>query len=301
MINQDNDLESWLQLAVEHPVFIVGTMRSGTSFLGQALNQCESLIGCPFELRRVWSRAGVPMASDVVDNVCPCLEEQDVQEGQLELLSAAFKQEMLKNLTGKNLGQDIRFLNKCPHLCNKLGLVKSLFPEAIFLWTLRDLTEVVTSLKNLFLRPHFRDIDCYHEWPPLDSSAGARCFSVTSLCKINQLNKSRCFPGGNIRYLAEYWLESNRAVMAQLSEVPDHRKLVVNHQHVLKQPQQVARQVEGVLQLDAGRCEAIVRDSNGEATRQWKHGLTDEEQHELDVFMQQNRQEVNDIFAAASR
>ena len=158
--------QKWLQDAVDRPVFIVGTMRSGTSFLGLALNQADTMHGCPFELRRVWSRAGrVPMASDVVDNVCPCLGKNDVWPGQADSLKKAFQNEIIRNLGDKKLHPQSRFLNKCPHLCNKLGLVDVLFPEATYIWTVRSLKDVVISLKTLLLRPYFSDNDYFHVWP----------------------------------------------------------------------------------------------------------------------------------------
>lgn len=294
--------KNWLLNTVDRPVFIVGTMRSGTSFLGLALNAVSSLIGCPFELRRVWSRAGrVPMASDVGDTVCPCLGEQDLWQGQAEALRRAFQKEVLDNLGTKTLSPNSRLLNKCPHLCNKLELVKALFPDATFIWTLRSLDQVVISLKNLFLRPYLVEQDCYHVWPHPSSEPSARCFSVHGNHHPAMAEVDRVFPGGNIRFLAEYWLESNIAVANSLASLDDQQRLAVPHRDVLERPHFIASRLEQILRLDKGECHAVNRDANSAATRQWSHTLSSDEEVQLNDFKDQHHKQIQLVLDAAEQ
>ena len=135
-------------------------MRSGTTLLADLLGIHPNIIHCPFELRMVWSRVGnVPMASPKTrDRTCPCLKETDVRPGQRERLSRAFLQEMIKNKGTKSLNNAL-FLNKNPHLGNKLPFVNSLFPNARFIWIYRDMPSVAASLKKILNRKEI------HYWP----------------------------------------------------------------------------------------------------------------------------------------
>lgn len=297
---------AYLDSAVDKPVFIVGTMRSGTSFLGLALNQIETFVGCPFELRQVWSNAGrVPMASDVIDSECPCLTESDVWPGQLQSLREAFKLRMLDNIGDKQLGSNSRFLNKCPHLCNKLGLVKSLFPKAGYIWTLRNLEEVVVSLKNLFLRPYFMEQDCFHYWQPKEKSTSrggasrARCFAVRKEQDINAHHVKRFFPGGDVEFLAEYWLESNLAVMDFFQkQSPEHTSVVIHHD-VIANPKKVASRLERIFELDEGECRYIVRDSTKDKVGGWSESLDTVETSQLHKFSERNHSAISKIWKYA--
>ena len=58
---------------IQHPIFLVGTMRSGTTLLGDMLGQSPHIALCPFELKDIWSAvSGIPMASPKTrDLVCP--------------------------------------------------------------------------------------------------------------------------------------------------------------------------------------------------------------------------------------
>lgn len=302
MKNLSPEQSQLLENAVSRPVFIVGTMRSGTSFLGQSLNEAESLIGCPFELRRVWSRAGrVPMASDVGDETCPCLDASNMWLGQERALKDAFKQEMVNNLHTKTLTRNSRFLNKCPHLCNKLGLVDALFSQAHYLWTIRPLKEVVQSLNNLFQRPFFRQNDYFHLWPYIDGKEEPRCFSVLNYSAIESNEISRAFPGGDIQFLAEYWLESNLAVAKHFRAIERNRTLCVRHEDVIQKPHETAKNIERSLGLSRGQAGAVFKDSDSALTKQWDFNLKMSEELILAEFSETHSEAINFINEVAAQ
>jgi hypothetical protein len=187
---------------IKKPIFLVGCMRSGTTMLADLLGQHPNIIHCPFELRGVWSRAGnVPMASPKThDRKCPCLKETDVRPGQAERLSRAFIAEMKKNKGSRNINH-ATFLNKNPHLGNKLPFVNALFPDARFIWIYRDMPSVAASLKKILNRK------VIHYWPEKEEPETVRCWECFFNGVPAQVNRERCFPGGDVKYLAEYWYE----------------------------------------------------------------------------------------------
>lgn len=224
--------------AVDRPVFVVGTMRSGTGFLGLSLNQANDLIGCPFELRRVWAEDGnVPMASDLFGRDCPQFVAEDANRVPLIRLKKAFAAEVMKNFGHKQLTPTSRFLSKNPHLCNKLGLVKALFPQAQIIATVRSFDQVVGSLRALFAREGMRIRGIRHYWPELSAANSARCFGILRTPDNEGIDPDRIFPGGSITWLAEYWLESNLAIMRQLQADGPMKVTLAPQNLLIEQPQ----------------------------------------------------------------
>ncbi len=197
--------------SLSRPTFIVGCMRSGTTLLANLLGRSPEIVYCGFELRDIWSKTGkVPMASQKTrDERCPALGEGDATEQLAALMGNAFRERMISLQAGKT--EDAAFLTKNPHLCNKLPFVKALFPDARFIWISRGLPDVVASLKGLFSR-HDRGHDVWYYWPER-TAPGTRCWNCLFGDSPPQgIERTRCFPGGDVRYLAEYWLESNLAI-----------------------------------------------------------------------------------------
>lgn len=219
---------------LEKPTFIVGCMRSGTTLLAKLLGKHREIVYCPFELRHIWSKVGgVPMASPKTnDHNCPNLTAHDVQVGQAERLTEAFYAKFERELKNKSL--ESRFLSKNPHLCNKLSFVNELFPDSRYIWIYRDLMQVVTSLKKLFLNAYIKK-KTWHYWPTKKNDKTVRCWSCYFDDELpEKIDKSRCFPGGDIKYLAEYWYESNKAAVAFSRTVSDKRFLAIGEEELIK-------------------------------------------------------------------
>ncbi len=271
--------------AVSHPVFIVGTMRSGTGFLGLRLNDIPTLIGCPFELRKIWSQTGcVPMASDIQGQTCPQMYATDADRIPLDGLKQAFAREVEKNIGNKHWSRNLRFLNKNPHLCNKIDLVKQLFPDARFIWTLRDMNAVVCSLKNLFNRAEMCNRGIQHIWPEHQQAQTARCFSVHHNALFRPMKGGRIFPGGNITYLAEYWLESNLSLLEFYRRQGPEHICPVPQEQVLNDPLAVANRLTRFLHLEADALCSLPERIDRDAIGHWKSPLSGREQQELGRF-----------------
>ena len=270
-------------------------MRSGTSFIGQQLNSSPELVGCPFELRRIWTKFGVPMGSDVCQGDCPAMDEKDGGSIDLDSLKSAFAGEVVKSENGKLFNRNARFLNKCPHLSNKVRLVEFLFPQAQFIWTYRNIEDVVSSLKNLFLRPQLEET--VHYWPK--SSGGrerARCFSAGNRHRSGNLSDpGRKFPGGNVKFLAEYWLETCLYLTRQFQNISSDRYTIVDQGRLFAEPEVVQRSLEDYLGIQRNDLSGLPDAVAPGRTRNWNQPLTMSESDTLFTFVHKNKVKIEEI------
>jgi hypothetical protein len=225
-------------IELPRPIFIVGCMRSGTTLLATLLGRSEGITYCPFELKHIWSEAGgVHMASPRTrESVCRGLGAEDVVDGQRENLIRAFQVEMTRHQAGKR--RDAVFLNKNPHLSNKVALVRALFPDARFIWIHRRMPHVVGSLKVLFDNVCRRQ-RTWHHWPIEQCGIKARCWETSHFRPPTEGESARVFPGGDVRFLAEYWLETNHSVAQCFHALPDEQKLSVQLEDLVESPSSV--------------------------------------------------------------
>lgn len=218
----------------ESPVFLVGCMRSGTTLLADLLGRVPGVVHCPFELKHLWSEAGgVAMASPRTrDSVCPELDASAVRPGQATRLADAFLAEFRRR--GGRRG-DV-FLTKNPHLVNKLPFVRALFPDARFIFIRRRMPAVVASLVALFEDVCGRQ-RTWHVWPEPRAAGATRCWEAFHhVPPPPAVDPSRCFPGGDVRFLAEYWLESNLAITRFAADLSDGMGLAVAAEDLLAEP-----------------------------------------------------------------
>jgi hypothetical protein len=253
---------------VRNPAMLVGCMRSGTTLLADLLGRAPGVVHCPFELKHVWSGiGGVPMASPRTrDAICPQLGAADVRPGQAAALAAAFAAEVRRH--GGRRG-DV-FLTKNPHLCNKLPFVHALFPEARFLFIRRRLPAVVASLVALY-EDVLRRQRAWHVWPESGGRDAVRCWEVFHhVAPPETIDSRRRFPGGDIRCLAEYWLESNLAIARFVGGLPDGVALAVETERLLADPgRELARCLDhlGVRRGDLSAMCGLVDPARGAVRR----------------------------------
>ena len=271
--------------AIERPVVVVGSMRSGTTLLAEMLGRHREVTYCPFELRAVWSAAGVPMASPKTrDAVCPSLFAKDVKPEQISYLVRTFNEIYMSNREASRKDSGARFLTKNPHLCNKLSFVEEVFPKAQYIWIYRNMLDVVASLKRLLLAEHKRH-KVWHFWAEKQSTE-MRCWD----CFFGdnppqQANPLRTFPGGDIRFLAEYWLETNLAVGRFLKKVPAGRKFLIAEESLIHNPKEVLTRCIKFLgiSVDPSILNGLVID--GSRNGAWRQLLTGEELTSLRTFV----------------
>ena len=263
---------------LKRPAFLVGTMRSGSTLLAECLGAHPLIAYVGFELSEEWSRhGGAPIGGDTEDPHCPALGAEQAQDGVRDALHRCFAQRLAAEGGDKPF-----FLNKNPHLSNKLGYLRALFPDASLIVTGRDLRSTVASTKKLFEttvqqaggQGHFLPEDpafCWSCYPPLPPGS---------------TDPARSFPGGDVAVISEYWLRTYEAIDAELDSF--ERWAVVRHGDFVAAPKAAIGEVLGRLEIPERDFElpvAIDRGRNG----RWSQLLSAAEQASLERFIAAHR------------
>lgn len=264
---------------LRRPLFLVGTVRSGTTYFARCVADHPQVVNAGFELSREWHElTGAEMATPGVACAhCPPAgpelvsgREKQVRDGFARLHRA------------KGGGRGSRFFNKSPHLWNKLPLIRALFPDAILLVASRDLRSTVASAKRLWEKME-KDWGVKH-YLPADPQA---CWSCVSPAAGG--DPARLFPGGDAAVLAEYWLrvyETIEREAAAFSAV-----LPVRHQALVEDPDGLLREVEraaGLRPATYPGLAEVMKDRN----RRWRSILDEREQAALETFIDDHRERI---------
>lgn len=296
MATEDIAVTKTKEVSSLKPVFVVGSMRSGTTLFADLLGEFEGIVNCPFELKNIWSKiGGVPNASARTrERYCPQFTIADIKLGQAQKLTDAFLKEKEKNSAGKSI--DAYFLNKNPHLCNKLDFVMGLFPDAHFIWISRSLPFVVASLKALFDDVHNRQ-KTWHYWPECSGKSNVRCWEAFhSNPPPEGVDPARCFPGGNVRYLAEYWLECNRAVRNFVNGISEDRFLIVQSERLISETEEELSRCLGFLGLPLTLPSIVNERTDSNRNKIWGSRLNIDEHHALLDFVKSNAEDIDKVF-----
>lgn len=274
-------------MRIEQPVFLVGTMRSGSTILARCLGAHPLVHYAGFELSAEWSTlGGARMAGfGVSDPDCPRLVASDVTEQARSAIHSRFA-----DLHAGRPGEV--FFNKNPHLSNKLPYVREIFPDASLVVTSRDLRSTVASLKvhwQRMARDHGLE-----RFLPLEPGV---CWTCAPPRPPGHTDPARTFPGGDARVLAEYWLRTYEAIDSDLEGF--ERVVLVRHRDFVAAPHVVIEKIIEELGIPRRACElpcAIDRTRN----RRWHQILSAEEQGKLDGWIATHHERIVRLRSADS-
>lgn len=255
---------------LRRPIFLVGTVRSGTTYFARCLADHPQVVNAGFELSREWHElTGVQIATPGLPCVhCPPAGPEDV--ASLDEVRAGFARLHM----AKGGWSGTRLFNKSPHLWNKLPLVRALFPDAVLLVTSRDLRSTVASTKRLWEKME-QDWGVKHYLPEEPEA----CWSLEGS------NPARLFPGGDAAVLAEYWLRVYETIDREAGAF--RTAIPVRHQAFVDDPCGLLLEVEraaGLRSADYPRLAEMQSDRN----RRWPQILTAEEQLSVARFLEAN-------------
>jgi hypothetical protein len=269
---------------LERPVFIVGTMRSGSTLLANCLGAHPRICYVGFELSDEWSRfGGAPIAGvETADPHCPALGAEHASAAVRDALHRRFTELLAEEGGGRD---GLRFLNKNPHLSNKLPYLRALFPDAALIVTGRDLRSTVASSKVLFKLTVTEDTGQHH-YLPEDPDV---CWSCSPPLPAGGTDPARTFPGGDVRVIAEYWLRTYEAIDAELERF--ERRVLVRHRDFVAAPREELARV--VRELDVPPCDfELPVEIDRRRNRKWRRILTPEERESLERFTDRHRDRI---------
>lgn len=294
-------------LPFQAPVFIIGCMRSGTTFLVDKLTQHPQLLKVGSELRGVWTEIGGAPCGGKVGSYRGSMDAKPTYAANM----AAYFQDFVHQSQSVNRhlmrakqkwkqGSSAIFydwervipVNKSTHLVNKIAYLHALFPKARFIFILRDLPAQVASLKVHSLR-HFDQAGTLLYAPEAEKDSwgqGARSLFGSDI------PDARFFPE-HFSLIPEMWVRLNQLALTELSELPPARFRVIEYQDLVSHQASILGQVFDFLELHpqhrsqeeriAGtKMKIINTTSAGNPLDKWKHTLDAGEQKIVQQFQQ---------------
>jgi hypothetical protein len=276
--------------ALERPIFLLGTVRSGTTLLARLLGAHPQVLYAGFELSQEWVEiAGMEIAGPGLPCPhCPPLGERDARPAAIPAIRSAFARLHL----AKGGWSRTRLLNKNPHLWNKVDYLRALFPDACFVITSRDLASTVASTKLLWEKMA-ADWGVRH-YLPEDRRA---CWSCIPPAAGEDLPTERLFPGGSAAVLAEYWLRTYEEIERALEGAPGVAN--VQHAELIEQPMDLLARVDEALGLSTQRT-AIKEHLDAKRNRRWRDLLAPAEVQEIESFMVRERPRIETLRSVAA-
>lgn len=260
---------------LRRPLFLVGTVRSGTTYFARCVADHPQVINAGFELSKEWHElAGIEIATPGLPCAhCPPAGPEAVV-GREEQVRGGFARLHM----AKGGWSGTRLFNKSPHLWNKLPLVRALFPDAVLLVTSRDLRSTVASAKRLWEKME-KDWGVKHYLPEEPDA----CWS------LDGPDPARLFPGGDAAVIAEYWLRVYETIERDAAAFQTVRP--VRHQAFVIDPLGLLRDVErtsGLRTANYPGLAEVMKDRN----QRWRSILDEREQESLEAFVDVHRERI---------
>lgn len=203
---------------VETPVFILGTGRSGTTVLGIVLSM-HRRVGYLNEPKALWHR--ICAEEDLVGNYSagPAryrLSAQDATELSVTRARRLYSAYLLATMSS-------RVVDKYPELVFRVPFVRALFPDARFLFLVRNGWDTVTSIERWSDRHGVVDGSQVHDWWGVDRRkwrllvdqvVPGHADLASSLEQIRRLDSQTDMA-------AVEWIVSMREGLAAINEFPD--------------------------------------------------------------------------------
>ena len=225
------------------PVFIVGCMRSGTTFLADKLSRHPQFLKIGSELREVWTKIGGASCIgrksegktaedadfEAAVNMAHYFSEfiQESKNLRRHLMRA-------KNAVRGKQGrifydwERIRPLNKSTQLINKISYIHRLFPQAQIILIIRELNGQSASMKA-FMEHHYQKSGLIHYYPPeMDASWG----QIPEKDISPAMKKTELYPE-NFKLIPSMWIRLNALALRAAGKLPDSAVCVVSYEDLV--------------------------------------------------------------------
>lgn len=271
------------------PLFLVGSIRSGSSLVARCMGDHPDINYVGFELSRQWVRtANLEIAGAGSQRIthCPPLDASDVSDARKTSVHREFAR--LHAEAGGHQGS--HFMNKTPHFWNKLPFLRALFPDMGLVVTSRDVRSTVASTARMWSQSHRRR--GVHHFIPTDPRY---CFSTLPSGTLRDIDPTRVFPGGRPSVLAEYWLNVYETIDRELTHHPAVG--LIRHQELVEGPERVLNETYEKLGLKPFALSPL-RVFEKHRNSQWRSLLNQEEQMDLEAFVERHRARIEALVSA---
>lgn len=267
------------------PVFLVGCMRSGTTFLANFAAEHPEMIRLESELNEVWTKMGgidcttnrkYADRSDISPLVTANMTSY-FERCKLEFTSSRYYYWRLVNRIKRGTGgvrkskEKTLLLNKSVHLINRLDYIMNMFPTAKIIFIIRPIEQQVNSLKL-----HFEK-----------NRAKGSFIKVPKNEKDSWITtKKQGESNWTVADLACKWIQLNKTALRDLQKNDAHRYLILDYDKMVHNPKQILAEIYSFLQIAPLEIQventledrkAFNTNTSGNPVNAWKLGLTDED------------------------
>ena len=211
---------------------------------------------------------------------CPPLSQSDATEARCAAVRSGFARFYSRHCTDTTR----RFLNKNPHLSNKLPFLRAIFPDASIIITSRDLRSTVLSTQVLWMR--LEKAWGVRHYLPQDLDA---CWSCVPPAPEEDIDPARLFPGGDLHVLAEYWLRTYERIECTIGGFD--RQVTVRHRDFVTHPVETLERILTSLDL-ASSATLPSMPLDASRNERWRVLLSSRERRDLETFIGVNRARI---------
>ncbi len=220
----------WSGGELDRPIFIIGAPRSGTSILFSVLRSSSHVAHWPGEAHEVWEADHHPALTGWESNA---LDASDATGPTAQRIAREFFL-----VTGRSK----RLIDKTPRNALRVPFIARVFPDARFVFLVRDGRDNVNSLINAWRTPRYRT----YRLPEPHSISGAD----------PQWWKFVLYPGwrddvaGPLeRVCARQWIASNEHALDAFEEMPQARWTLLRYEELVTRPDAEVARVLSFLEL----------------------------------------------------
>ncbi|MCL1144809.1 sulfotransferase [Shewanella marinintestina] len=204
----------------DRPIIILSAPRSGSTLLYEVLSKNSHLLSIGGESHAIIeSIPGLNIASKNFES--NALTADDATPIITEMLYSGFKKN-LQSSTGSKISpvDKVRFLEKTPKNSLRIDFINQLFPDALFVYLVRDPKENISSIMEAWRSNRFRT------YPGLPGWNGD--WSLLLPKNWKQLL------GQPLQNIAAFqWCEANESIISSLQKLPKERWKIVHYENLI--------------------------------------------------------------------
>ncbi|MBL1144634.1 MAG: sulfotransferase [Bacteroidetes bacterium] len=297
--------------AFEDPIFLLGIMRSGTTLLMNILSEHPQLLKVGFELNKVWTEIGGAPCSET----CEARTDEDFNSVYTNNMTSYFtkyieesksiKRHLARYSAKRHHGSggvfydwdNIRLMNKSPHLSNKVKYIHAMYPNAKFVVIMRSLEGQVSSMKM-----HFLKLNKSSNWSFYLPNNKTSCWTNIKGKVSADYDPERLFPS-NFNLLSEAWLRLNTKILKDLEGIPQDQKYLLSYEELMANQERKLKDVFEFLKLEKqhnAKVEKIIKKNRrihntttkGNPIDKWKKYL---DEFEIDSLVNFKNEHESDI------
>lgn len=219
----------WTGGELDRPIFIIGAPRSGTSILFSVLRSSRQVAHWPGEAHEIWEADHHPASTGWSSNV-------------LDASDAAGVVDRIRREFFLVTGSGRRLIDKTPRNVLRVPFVDRIFPDARYVFLMRDGRDNVNSLINAWRSPRYRTyrLPEPHSIPGVDPNWW----------------KFVLYPGwredaaGPLeRVCARQWMAANEHALDAFARLPEARWTLLRYEDLVERPDHEVARVLAFLDL----------------------------------------------------